>query len=373
MTTPARSSRRPACSATSGCSCPTRSTTSTATTSSAAPIACRASTTARWSRSRWSPGTTASRSRRPSTRSSRPSTRRTSTSSAAWPGSSAWPSASTATTRRGSSDVWVDDDGDRLVVSAAPAPGGGHQPRALRGGIAQGPARSGARRAGRRCGGGHPDLTYRDGRAIEASEYVRGVATRVLVIDNYDSFVYNLVQYLGELGAEPLVHRHDDLTLDEIRGAGARRRPDLTRSGHPGRRGRVERGHRGLRRRGAGARGVPRPPVHRPGVRRSGGAGPAGDARQDLAHPPRRRGRVRRAARPARGHPLPQPRGRPGVRPRLPGDHRRDRRRDRHGAAPPRARRRRRAVPPRVDPDRRRPRPAAQLPRAGGRARCTGA
>jgi anthranilate synthase component II len=43
------------------------------------------------------------------------------------------------------------------------------------------------------------------------------VAARVLVIDNYDSFVYNLVQYLGELGAEPLVHRHDELSLDEIR------------------------------------------------------------------------------------------------------------------------------------------------------------
>jgi anthranilate synthase component 2 len=42
------------------------------------------------------------------------------------------------------------------------------------------------------------------------------MAPRVLVIDNYDSFVYNLVQYLGELGAEPLVHRHDELTLDEI-------------------------------------------------------------------------------------------------------------------------------------------------------------
>jgi anthranilate synthase component 2 len=39
---------------------------------------------------------------------------------------------------------------------------------------------------------------------------------RVLVIDNYDSFVYNLVQYLGELGAEPLVHRHDALTLDQL-------------------------------------------------------------------------------------------------------------------------------------------------------------
>ena len=45
---------------------------------------------------------------------------------------------------------------------------------------------------------------------------VDGVA-RVLVIDNYDSFVYNLVQYLGELGAEPIVHRNDAITIDEIR------------------------------------------------------------------------------------------------------------------------------------------------------------
>lgn len=39
---------------------------------------------------------------------------------------------------------------------------------------------------------------------------------RVLVIDNYDSFVYNLVQYLGELGAEPIVARHDAVDLDEV-------------------------------------------------------------------------------------------------------------------------------------------------------------
>jgi anthranilate synthase component 2 len=36
---------------------------------------------------------------------------------------------------------------------------------------------------------------------------------KVLVIDNYDSFVYNLVQYIGELGAEPIVYRNDELTL----------------------------------------------------------------------------------------------------------------------------------------------------------------
>ena len=39
--------------------------------------------------------------------------------------------------------------------------------------------------------------------------------TRVLVLDSYDSFVYNLVQYLGELGADPLVYRNDALTVDE--------------------------------------------------------------------------------------------------------------------------------------------------------------
>ena len=39
---------------------------------------------------------------------------------------------------------------------------------------------------------------------------------RVLVVDNYDSFVYNLVQYLGELGAEPVVHRADQFTLDDV-------------------------------------------------------------------------------------------------------------------------------------------------------------
>lgn len=43
------------------------------------------------------------------------------------------------------------------------------------------------------------------------------MAARVLVIDNYDSFVYNLVQYLGELGAVPFVHRNDEMGLDALR------------------------------------------------------------------------------------------------------------------------------------------------------------
>ena len=40
-------------------------------------------------------------------------------------------------------------------------------------------------------------------------------APRILVLDNYDSFVYNIVQYLGELGAEPIVMRNDQIKVDE--------------------------------------------------------------------------------------------------------------------------------------------------------------
>ena len=38
----------------------------------------------------------------------------------------------------------------------------------------------------------------------------------ILVIDNYDSFTYNLVQYLGELGADVVVKRNDEITVDQI-------------------------------------------------------------------------------------------------------------------------------------------------------------
>lgn len=46
--------------------------------------------------------------------------------------------------------------------------------------------------------------------------YPRIEAELLLVIDNYDSFTWNLVQYLGELGAEPVVKRNDRITTDEI-------------------------------------------------------------------------------------------------------------------------------------------------------------
>jgi anthranilate synthase component 2 len=40
---------------------------------------------------------------------------------------------------------------------------------------------------------------------------------KVLIIDNYDSFVYNLVQYIGELGGDPIVYRNNKLTLNQAR------------------------------------------------------------------------------------------------------------------------------------------------------------
>ena len=48
------------------------------------------------------------------------------------------------------------------------------------------------------------------------------MATKLLMIDNYDSFTYNIVQYFGELGAEVEVFRNDEITLDGI----AARAPD---------------------------------------------------------------------------------------------------------------------------------------------------
>ncbi len=99
----------------------------------------------------------------------------------------------------------------------------------------------------------------------------QGASSRVLVIDNYDSFTYNLVQYLGELGAEVEAVRNDRASVDELLDARLRARassrpgpctPDEAgislevvrahaRGGHPD------------------ARRLPRPPGARAGVRRA--------------------------------------------------------------------------------------------------------
>jgi len=45
----------------------------------------------------------------------------------------------------------------------------------------------------------------------------------LLVIDNYDSFTYNLVQYMGELGERPVVRRNDEISVDDIGAMGVKR------------------------------------------------------------------------------------------------------------------------------------------------------
>ena len=54
----------------------------------------------------------------------------------------------------------------------------------------------------------------------------------LLVIDNYDSFTYNLVHYAQELGAETKVVRNDDLSVERGAGHGRERHPAVARSLH---------------------------------------------------------------------------------------------------------------------------------------------
>ena len=182
---------------------------------------------------------------------------------------------------------------------------------------------------------------------------------RVLVLDNYDSFTYNLVQYLGELGAEVETVRNDRATVEELlarrlrplrRLAGAvhaqrgrhlaRGRAAAARGGHPDAR-RVPRATRRSRRRSA-ARVKLHEPVHGKATTIEHD-GRTIFARADAAADRRAlplAGRRRRAAR-------------------LPGGDRARRRRA-DGAAPPRAARRGRPVPPRVGAHRAGPRAAAR-------------
>ena len=85
-----------------------------------------------------------------------------------------------------------------------------------------------------------PDYEYEESRAkargvvraIELAVEAGGVAMRVLMVDNYDSFTYNLVQYLGELGADLEVVRNDVVTVDELLARGLRPRRRLARPVH---------------------------------------------------------------------------------------------------------------------------------------------
>ena len=119
----------------------------------------------------------------------------------------------------------------------------------------------------------------------------------ILLIDNYDSFTYNLAQYLGQLGEKLEVRRNDQITLDEI----AARKPDrIVISPGPGtpedagicidviRRFSGKMPH---------ARRLPRPSGHRTGLRRARRARAEAHARQDQPHPPRLRRRFSASCR----------------------------------------------------------------------------
>ena len=56
---------------------------------------------------------------------------------------------------------------------------------------------------------------------------MEGARAMICVIDNYDSFVYNLVQYVGDLGAECVVYRNDEVTIEQVADARARLGPHL--------------------------------------------------------------------------------------------------------------------------------------------------
>ena len=135
----------------------------------------------------------------------------------------------------------------------------------------------------------------------------------ILVVDNYDSFTFNLVQFLATLDGDVRVVRNDAMTADEA--PRARPRPDrhLARARAARRTPassceliRQERGDPAPRR-------LPRPPGARPRLRRHGRPRPGPDARQDVGDPPRRDGDLRGPREPLHRDALPLARRRPRV------------------------------------------------------------
>ena len=187
-----------------------------------------------------------------------------------------------------------------------------------------------------------------------------GMRSEVLVIDNYDSFTYNLVQYLGELGAEVEAVRNDRATVAELVARGYDRVVVSPGPCTPDEAGISLEVVRALPEAGdPDARRVPRPPGARAGLRRASCRDPPVHGKAaTIEHD----GRtifdgLRSPLTVGRYHSLVVER-RPA---RRAGGERPRRRRD-HGRAPPRAAGRGRPVPPRVRADRAGPRAAAQLP-----------
>ena len=181
----------------------------------------------------------------------------------------------------------------------------------------------------------------------------------LLLIDNYDSFTYNLAHLFGELGVEVVVRRNDEITVDEVERLAPSQLVISPGPGPPGGRRRLGGGGAGVRGPRAGARRLPRPPGDRRGVRRRGRAGARARARQgDDRDATTAAGSSPGCRTSFAAGPLPLARGDlgPGL-PRGLGD---GGRRRGDGRAPPRAAGRRRPVPSRVGADARRARRSAQ-------------
>ena len=178
---------------------------------------------------------------------------------------------------------------------------------------------------------------------------------RVLVIDNYDSFTFNLVQYLGELGAELLVRRNDQVTLDAIAAAAPDRIVVSPGPGHPADAGIVVDGHPAIRSgrfRFSACASATRRSASRSAGRSCGRRVPVhGKTSSGRARRPRRSSPAspRRSRPPGITRSSWRPTGWPAdlVACARSSDDGID-----HGAAAPGVAGSRRAVPPRVDPDR---------------------
>ena len=106
----------------------------------------------------------------------------------------------------------------------------------------------------------------------------------VLVIDNYDSFTYNLVQYLGEMQVELQVHRNDQITVEQIRALAPERILISPGPCSPRESGLSNEIIRTFGPQHPDVRRLPGAPVHRPCLRRQRHRQLPHDARQDLAH-----------------------------------------------------------------------------------------
>ena len=193
----------------------------------------------------------------------------------------------------------------------------------------------------------------------------------IVLIDNYDSFTFNLVHYLGGLGADVVVHRNDKIAVEDVLAAEAGRDRAVARPLHAERGRHLPRPDRAGRAHDPDPRRLPRPSGDRPGVRRRGGARALAGARQAVARSSHQGAGVFRGIngpfKATRYHSLVVERD---TMPDDAGRHRGNRRRAGHGARAQDAAGARRAVPSRKHRVRARPSDPEEFPRPRRAVEC---